>query len=197
MSTVSSLSLRHLQVDAAALVAVVQLQGPPEGPAGLLLSPVAEAGKPHQIVAVDLISYIVRGCCPCKAAALRLSRGPDGSLSFLFSLLFFPVLPAGLHVGQDVGPGHLRLQQMGGSHHQSALGPGDVQVAPHIFLHLLRRPKGHDRLGADGAVEGDLIPVLLVNVLKLHALRLDGIEHIDARVNEILDKWLNVAAGVV
>lgn len=70
MSTVSSLSLRHLQVDAAVLVAVVQLQGPPEGPAGLLLSPVAEVGKPHQIVAVDLISYIVRGSCQVSSAAL-------------------------------------------------------------------------------------------------------------------------------
>lgn len=89
MSTVSSHSLRHLQVDAAVLVAVIQLQGPPEGPAGLLLSPVAEVGKPHQIVAVDLISYIVRGSCPCQAAALRLSRGPDGSLSFCFPLYFF------------------------------------------------------------------------------------------------------------
>ena len=59
MSTVSSLSLRHLQVDAAVL-----------GPAGLLLSPVAEVGKPHQIVAVDLISYIVRGSCQVSSAAL-------------------------------------------------------------------------------------------------------------------------------
>ena len=90
-----------------------------------------------------------------------------------------------------------RLQDMGGRYKQSAFFAGGIQIIPDRFFYLLRRAEGHYRLRSNGSVEGYPVSIFSADLFKIHAFALNGIEHINSRLNEVRDERLYKTAGMV
>ena len=103
----------------------------------------------------------------------------------------------GVVEGEDVGRGHVGLQDVARTDHV-AVGTERFDHLSHFSGHFFGRAAWQEVLGVDGTMEGDSGSETLLEQCRVHVLGsdLEGIEHIDAKVDESVDQRHDRAAGV-
>ena len=80
---------------------------------------------------------------------------------------------------------------------QAAAWSGDSEIINGFRIDFLWCSEGEERLRAQRAPEGEAVAVFGVNFRKIHAFWLDGIENVDSRVDQVVDKRFHETAGMV
>ena len=81
---------------------------------------------------------------------------------------------------EGVRQGHVRRHVVGWGYDEPSVLTREAQPVSGLLFHFLRSPQGQGLLDAQPAVEGESSRVPLHDVLDIHDLGLEGVEHVQA-----------------
>jgi hypothetical protein len=95
----------------------------------------------------------------------------------------------GLDIGQDILPGHFRLEHMGRAAEETTGLSGDPEIPANLRTYIPGGSERHELLCTDGSIEGDPLAELCMDLREVHAwaLGLEGIQDIDTQLYEVSD----------
>src|ERR1039458_6339905 len=101
------------------------------------------------------------------------------------------------HHGHNILERDFRLHNVRGADEQTSAHSHRLDPGAHFGANLLRSPKGQRMLDADGSPEREVPAVALLQLDRVQAFRLHGIEDIHANLNQLRDHRLHVSVAVV